>query len=75
VEIQHENARFQGIVNYKIEDGPDVNTIKVTITVAWSDGTSFNTSSENGQGRTISASTVITKDGTDKYSSEDMLAP
>lgn len=68
------NTRFQGVVDYKVEDGPDPYTIKVTITISWSDNTSFNVSQETGAGRTISASTIITKDGTDKYAPEDMLS-
>lgn len=59
------NARFQGVVTYTIEDGPDLNTLKVTIKVAWSDGTSYNTT--NGEARQITKSTIITKNGTDKY--------
>ncbi len=65
--------RFNGTVTYKVELGPEANTLKVTISLGWQDSTSFNTSSETGQGRTVSASTIITKDGSDKYVSEDML--
>lgn len=66
------NAKFQGVVRYNIEEGPVLNTLKVTITVAWSN--TFAPGAES-QGRTISASTIITKDGTDKYTSSDMLEP
>lgn len=59
------NARFQGIVTYTIEDGPDPNTLKVTINVAWSDSTSYN--STPGEARQITKSTTITKNGIDKY--------
>lgn len=60
-------ARFRGVVTFLVEDGPELNTLKITIKVAWSDGTSFNAPTDGESAREISKSTILAKDGIDKY--------
>jgi len=54
------DCRFKGVVTLVVEDGPELNTLKITVKVAWTDGTSYNQVSGN-EGREISKSTIMTK--------------
>ena len=59
-EFATENSRFRGQARYKIEAGPDLDTLLVTVTVSWLDSTRYDGSAGE---RTVSASTVVTKLG------------
>lgn len=59
-EFPSQNSRFRGDVKYKIENGPEPETLKVTITVSWVDSSRFNSS--DGK-RTVAKSTIVSKYG------------
>lgn len=61
-------SRFTGKVSYEIGFlGSDPNSIKVQVKASWSDGERAATSA-GGAGRTITASTVVTRTGTNLWS-------
>lgn len=61
-------SRFNGKVSYEIGFlGSDPNSIKVQVKASWSDG-ERNATSSGGAGRTITASTVVTRTGTNLWS-------
>lgn len=54
-------GKFRGTATYKIEAAPAIpDAIKVTCTVAWSDGA-------NSLGRSVSTSTILTRTGLNKW--------